>query len=103
MVQPQNKKKKQSMETRATDSNAVTTLHTNSSTMDTLIIPDHLSNLRGDHRGLMYDASGHDDTVERSHIGPQRNVDAITPNLLSLVVTGKEVGTRAGYLLIQNY
>ncbi|KAL5138640.1 hypothetical protein HKD37_10G028768 [Glycine soja] len=82
MVQPQNKKKKQSMETRATDSNAVTTLHTNSSTMDTLIIPDHLSNLRGDHRGLMYDANvpGHDDTVESSHIG-QRNVDvdAIIP------------------------
>nr|KYP74275.1 hypothetical protein KK1_006948 [Cajanus cajan] len=76
MVQPQNKKKKQSMETRATDSNAVTTPHRNSSTMETLIIPDHLNNRRGDHRGLMNDANvcGH---VESSHIA-QPNVHPIS-------------------------
>ncbi|QCE07253.1 hypothetical protein DEO72_LG9g2270 [Vigna unguiculata] len=80
MVQPQNKKKKQSMETRATDSNAVTTLHTTSSTIDTLIIPDHLSNLAGDQRGVMYDANvpGQDDTIESSHI-VQPNVESLSP------------------------
>lgn len=40
MVQPQNKKKKQSMETRATDSNAITTPHTNSSTTLRVISSD---------------------------------------------------------------
>lgn len=79
MVQPQNKKKKHSIETRAMDSNAVTTLHTTSSTIDTLIVPDHLSNLIGDQWGVMYDANvpGQDDTVESSHIG-QRNVEPIS-------------------------
>ncbi|CAL0320932.1 unnamed protein product [Lupinus luteus] len=81
IVQPQNKKKKQSIETRATDSNAVTTLHTNSSTMETLMSPDHLNNLRGDHLGVMYDATipGHrviDEPPDNSNIN-HRNVDAI--------------------------
>ncbi|RDX75293.1 hypothetical protein CR513_44845, partial [Mucuna pruriens] len=89
MVQPQNKKKKHSMETRTTDSNAVTTLHTSSSTIDTLITPDHLINLSGDHRGVMYDANI-PDTLENSHIA-QRNVDAITPSFSSKGVLTRDV------------
>ncbi|KAF1880371.1 hypothetical protein Lal_00049008 [Lupinus albus] len=81
MVQPQNKKKKHSIETRATDSNAVITLHINSSTIETLMRPDHLNNLRGDHLGVMYDAtiSGHlitDEPPESSNVN-HRNADAI--------------------------
>ena len=50
MVQPQNTKKKQSMDTKATDSTAVTSPHTNSSTIDKLkrFRFDHLINLHGD-------------------------------------------------------
>ncbi|KAF1861203.1 hypothetical protein Lal_00000622 [Lupinus albus] len=81
IVQPQNKKKKQSIETRATDSNAVTILHTNSSITETLMSPDHLNNLRGDHLGVMYDATipGHrvmEEPPENSNIN-HRNADAI--------------------------
>ncbi|RYQ89901.1 hypothetical protein Ahy_A09g044917 [Arachis hypogaea] len=82
MVQPQNKKKKQSIETRATDSNAVTTPHTTSSTIDRPTTPDHLISLRGDHAGVMYDAtaSGHritdDDLAVKSDLS-HRNADAI--------------------------
>lgn len=41
MVQPQDRKKKQSIETRATDSKAVTIPHTNSSTMEMFMSSDH--------------------------------------------------------------
>lgn len=110
MVQPQNKKKKQSMETRATDSNAVTTPHTNSSTMETLMRPDHLINLRGDHLGVTYDATiaGHritDDRSDNSNIN-QRNADAIDYSVkinlpfsqLSAVYSILEMGV--GYLFV---
>ncbi|KAI4301692.1 hypothetical protein L6164_034943 [Bauhinia variegata] len=88
IVQPQNRKKKQSMDTSATDSNAVTTLHTNSSTIDTSISPAHL--LRDQLKllaGVMYDATipGHRITDEptKDSISSHHDADLDQPLAIS--------------------
>ncbi|KAL4379538.1 hypothetical protein GQ457_02G036970 [Hibiscus cannabinus] len=57
-VQPQKRKKKQSMETKATDSNAVTTLQTTSSTIEKLSCGNPMEAHRNGHRRWMPELNG---------------------------------------------
>ncbi|KAH0994337.1 hypothetical protein GBA52_018201 [Prunus armeniaca] len=67
-VHPQKTKKKNSIETKATDSNAVTSGQTTSSTIDRLSSGHHLSRLRGAHPigDLNADADRHQDILSCS-------------------------------------
>ncbi|KAL6278485.1 hypothetical protein ACE6H2_022086 [Prunus campanulata] len=67
-VHPQKTKKKKSVETKATDSNAVTSGQTTSSTIDRLSSGHHLSSLRGAHPigDLNADADRHQDILSCS-------------------------------------
>ncbi|KAI5326296.1 hypothetical protein L3X38_035370 [Prunus dulcis] len=67
-VHPQKTKKKKSIETKATDSNAVTNGQTTSSTIDRLSSGHHLSRLRGAHPidDLNVDADRHQDILSCS-------------------------------------
>ncbi|MED6113324.1 hypothetical protein PIB30_069736 [Stylosanthes scabra] len=99
IVQLQNKKK-QSIETRATNLNAVTKPHTTSSTIYSPITPDHLISLRGDHAGIVYDATAsghhisHHDLAVKSDLNHQ-NADAMMTKGVG-VAEGHPGGSAAG-------
>ncbi|PON69639.1 hypothetical protein PanWU01x14_087620 [Parasponia andersonii] len=116
-VQPQKRKKKQSMEAKATDSNAMTTLQTTSSTIDRLSDSQprrshcrsqlELPPPRRSHLGDKYDAteSGHRQIADRKSDVDHHHRDILSLSLslskflcLFGVLVGRE--NREGFIII---